>query len=50
MNIFLVILLAAIAIVTLLRYKLPIGVAILSGASSCGSASTAHSLRSSNRP
>ena len=31
MNIFLVILLAAIAIVTLLRYKLPIGVAILSG-------------------
>lgn len=31
MNIFLVILLAAIAIVTLLRYKMPIGVAILSG-------------------
>ena len=31
MNICLVILLAAIAIVTLLRYKLPIGVAILSG-------------------
>ena len=31
MNIFLVILLAAVAIVTLLRFRLPIGVAILTG-------------------